>query len=158
MERRGAGNRCVSEGDLGKSIFRGFLGIFVSLYRLTGGRFGGSMQGLSVLLLTTTGAKTGKVRTVPLGYFEADGPPVIIGSNAGADTHPGWYFNLKRNPRATVEIGDKRLDMSAQIAEQARRDQLWARLVELSPAYGNYAKKTSRVIPLVELLPVMSQA
>ena len=141
---------------MGKSIFRGILWIFVFLYRLTGGRFGGSMRGLSVLLLTTTGAKTGNKRTVPLGYFEADGHPVIIGSNGGADTHPGWYFNLKHNSRATVEMGDKQLDVSAQIVAPDRRDQLWARLVELSPGYGNYAHKTSRVIPMVELIPVKS--
>ena len=134
-----------------KSLFHMFLALYIFLYRLTSGKFGGRVQGLSVLLLTTTGAKTGKQRTVPLGYFEVDGRPVIIGSNAGADTHPSWFYNLKRHPGAKIQIRDQQSEVSAQIASPEQRDRLWARLTEISPGYANYANKTSRVIPMVLL-------
>jgi F420H(2)-dependent quinone reductase len=139
---------------MGKSFFRVVLGIYAFLYRLTGGKFGGKVQGLQVLLLTTTGRKSGKHRTTPLGYFEDDGGYVIIGSNAGYDTHPAWFHNLRSNPRATIQIGDKQFEVNAEIAGSDKRSQLWARLIELAPAYANYAKKTSRQIPLITLRPV----
>ena len=134
-----------------KSLFRRFLALHVFLYRLTGGKFGGKVQGLRVLLLTTTGRKTGKKRTTPLGYFEHDGGYVIIGSNAGFDTHPAWFHNLKGNPHATVEVNDRQFEASAEVVGPDERGQLWARLVEIAPAYANYANKTSREIPLVTL-------
>src|ERR1700687_2164699 len=130
---------------MGKSLFRLFVALHVFWYRLTGGKVGSQVQGLPILLLTTTGAKSGKQYTVPLGYFEADGRPVIIGSNGGRDTHPAWYFNLKRHSQARIQILDKQSEVSAQIVGPEKRDQLWARLVEISPGYGNYAAKTSRV-------------
>ena len=137
-----------------KSLFRRFLALYVLLYRLTGGKFGGKVQELRVLLLTTTGRKTGRKRTTPLGYLEHDGGYVIIGSNAGFDTHPAWFHNLKSNPHATVEVNDRRFEASAEIARPDERGQLWARLVEIAPAYANYAHKTSREIPLVVLRSV----
>jgi deazaflavin-dependent oxidoreductase (nitroreductase family) len=137
-----------------KSLFRGFLGIYVLLYRLTGGKFGGKVQGLAVLLLTTTGRKTGQPRTTPLGYLKAEGKYVIIGSNAGSDKHPAWFHNLRNNPHAKIQINDRTLEVSAEPVGPDRRGQLWARMVEIAPAYANYAKKTSREIPLVLLHPV----
>ncbi len=134
-----------------KSLFRSFLALHVFLYRLTGGKFGGKVQGLRVLLLTTTGRKTGKKRTTPLGYFEHDGGYVIIGSNAGFDTHPAWFHNLKGNPHAIVEVNDRQFEASAEVVGPGERGQLWARLVEIAPAYANYANNTSREIPLVTL-------
>jgi deazaflavin-dependent oxidoreductase (nitroreductase family) len=137
-----------------KSLFRLILAIYVFFYRLTGGKFGGQVQGLRVLLLTTTGRKTGKKRTTPLGYFEQAGGYVIIGSNAGFKTHPGWFHNLRSNPRATIQINDKQFEVSAEIAGPDTRGRLWARLMELAPSYANYTKKTTREIPLVTLRPV----
>jgi deazaflavin-dependent oxidoreductase (nitroreductase family) len=137
-----------------KSLFRRFLAVYVFLYRLTGGKFGGKVQGLRVLLLTTTGRKTGRKRTTPLGYFEHDGGYVIIGSNAGFDTHPAWFHNLKGSPHATVEVNDRQFEASAEVVGPDERGQLWARLVEIAPAYANYANKTSREIPLVTLRSV----
>ena len=135
-------------------LFRFIMSIAVFLYRLTGGKLGGRVQGLRVLLLTTTGRKTGKNRTTPLGYFEHDGGYVIIGSNAGFDTHPAWFHNLKGNPHAAVEVNDRQFEASAEIVGPDERGQLWARLIEAAPAYANYAIKTSREIPLVALRPV----
>jgi proline iminopeptidase len=136
---------------MGSPIFRFFLSIYVFLYRLTAGSFGGKVQGLSVLLLTTSGRKTGKLRTTPLGYFEQDGGYVIIGSNAGANSNPGWFYNLKSHPQAKIQIKEKQFEVNARIVGSEKRSQLWERLVEISPAYGNYAKKTNREIPLVFL-------
>ncbi len=137
-----------------KSLFRGFLAIYILLYRLTGGKFGGKVQGLGVLLLTTTGRKTGQPRTTPLGYFEAEGNYVIIASNAGSDRHPAWFHNLRNNPHATIQINDRTFEVSAELAGPDQRGLLWARLVEIAPAYANYAKKTRREIPLITLRPV----
>jgi F420H(2)-dependent quinone reductase len=137
-----------------KSVFRFFLAIHIFVYRLTGGKFGGKVQGLSVLLLTTSGRKTGKKRTTPLGYFKDDGGYVITGSNAGFDTHPAWFHNLRSDPRATIEVNDQRFEVRAEIAGAEKRDKLWARLIALAPGYADYAKKTSREIPLVILRPL----
>src|SRR5574341_1013026 len=137
-----------------KSLFRFLMAIAVFLYRLTDGKFGGRVQGLRVLLLTTTGRKTGKKRTTPLGYFEDDGSYVIIGSNAGFETHPAWFLNLKSNPRATIQVKDRQFQVNAEIAGPEKRERLWARLIELAPSYANYAKRTRREIPLVILRPI----
>ena len=130
------------------------MGVFVSLYRATHGRFGGKVQGLPVLLLTTTGRKTGEKRTRPLGYLEHDGTYVVIASNAGFDTHPAWYLNLQSNPRVELEIQDNRLTAEAEPAKSTLREELWAKLVERAPAYDAYRTRTAREIPVVLLRPV----
>jgi deazaflavin-dependent oxidoreductase (nitroreductase family) len=132
---------------------RFFNAIHIRLYRLTGGSFGGRVQGLRVLLLTTTGRKSGARRTTPLGYFEQDGAYVITASNAGFETHPAWFHNLRANPRATIDVADRRLEVTAEVAGPADRGRLWQRLLELSPGYGQYAQRTRREIPLVRLRP-----
>ncbi len=137
-----------------KLLFKPILAIYVFLYRLTGGKFGGAMQGLHVLLLTTTGRKTGRKRITPLGYFERDGGYVITGSYVAFGAYPGWFYNLKSNPRAAIQVKDKQYKISAEIAGPDKRGQLWAQLIELAPTYANYAKRTSREIPLVILRPV----
>lgn len=135
-------------------LFRFVTSIAVFLYRQTGGKFGGKVQGLRVLLLTTTGRKTGKKHTTPLGYFEHDGSYVIIASNAGFDTHPAWFHNLSADPNATIQIRENQFLVTAEIAGPEQRDQLWRRLMELAPSYSNYAKRTTRQIPLVLLRPL----
>ena len=133
-----------------RSLFRFILSIYVFLYRRTGGK----VRGLPVLLLTTIGRKTGKQRITPLGYFEDNSGYVITGSNAGFNTNPGWFHNLKNNPRAIIQVNDRQFTVSAEIAGSEKRRQLWARLMEFAPSYGDYAKRTSREIPLVILRPV----
>ena len=135
-------------------IFRVFLTLYVFLYRSTGGKFGGKVQGLSVLLLTTIGRKTGKKRITPLGYFEHDGYYVITASNAGSDTNPAWLYNLKNHPQVDILIGPKELAVIAELANPTVRQDLWSELVARAPGYGNYEKRTSRVIPMVILRPV----
>jgi deazaflavin-dependent oxidoreductase (nitroreductase family) len=137
-----------------KSIFHTFLSFSVWLYQRTDGKFGGKIQGLPVLLLTTTGRKTGKKRTTPLGYFEYDGSYVISASYAGLDVNPAWFHNLKSDPKVALQIQDKYLPALAQPAEPTLRKQLWDKLVELSPHYGAYEKRTTREIPMVLLRPL----
>lgn len=137
-----------------KTLFRLFVSLFTWLYQRTDGKFGGMVQGLPVLLLTTTGRKTGKKRITPLGYFEHDGCYVITASNAGFDTHPAWFHNLKNHPQVELRIRDKQLTAIAEPANPTLRQQLWAELVERAPGYGAYEKRTTREIPMVLLRPV----
>jgi F420H(2)-dependent quinone reductase len=138
-------------------IFRFFMAIYVFLYRLTGGKFGRQVQGLPVLLLTTIGRKTGKKRITPLGYFEDDGSYVITATNAGFDTHPAWFHNLKSHPQVALQIGSKQWTAIAELANPTLRQQLWAKFVERAPGYGAYEKRTTREIPIVLLRPVSEQ-
>ncbi len=135
-------------------LFKGILGIFTTLYRLSNGKVMGRMAGLNILLLTTTGRKSGEPRTTPLGYFEQDGDYVIIASNGGADSHPKWFLNLKSNPDVNIEIKDKKISAKAREADASTRTELWSKLIGLSPQYGQYATSTKREIPMVLLHPV----
>ena len=137
-----------------KKLFQYMLAFFVYLYRLTGGRFGGQVQGLQVLLLTTVGRKTGKKRTTPLGYFVEDENYVIVASNAGFDTHPAWFHNLRTNPRVIIEVKEQQMEAQAEVAEPKKRITLWERLISLAPGYANYTRKTRREIPIIVLHPI----
>jgi F420H(2)-dependent quinone reductase len=136
-------------------LMKFFMAIGITLYTTSGGKIGGRISGLEVLLLTTRGRKTGKQRTTPLGYFkDQEGSYVIIGSNAGFDTHPAWFYNLKSQPHVTIQVKEKQLEVDAEVAGSDKRNQLWKQLVKLAPFYGNYEKKTDRKIPVVILHPV----
>jgi F420H(2)-dependent quinone reductase len=137
-----------------KSIFRGVLSLLVFLYRATGGRIGGKVGQLEVLLLTSTGRKSGKQRTVPLGYIRDGSAYVITASAGGAHKHPGWFFNVRSNPQAIIEVKDKRIPVVAEVAGPEKKAELWARLIELAPNFAGYQKRTSRDIPMVILHPV----
>ena len=137
-----------------RAIFRTIMSAFVWLYQRTDGRIGGRVQGLPVLLLTTTGRKSGKNRTAALGYVKHDGAFVVTATNAGSDRHPGWYHNLKSGPNVRLQIQDRRTDAVAEIAGPGLREHLWDSLVGLAPGYGAYEKRTDREIPMVLLRPV----
>lgn len=124
------------------------------LYRATRGRVGGTLAGGPVVLLTTNGRKTGKERTVPLLYLPDGDDLVIVGSNGGTSTHPAWWLNLRANPVARVEVGDRRLRVRAREASLEERARLWPRLVEMYGGYEGYQEKTDREIPVVILHPV----
>jgi deazaflavin-dependent oxidoreductase (nitroreductase family) len=137
-----------------KNFLKLALSIYVFLYRLTSGAIGGKMSGLKVLLLTTTGRKTGQRRTTPLGYFEQEGNFIIIASNGGADTNPAWFHNLKSDPQVAIQIGDKQMAAQAEQAVPEKRKQLWAELVKIAPAYEQYTQRTKREIPMIILRPI----
>ena len=111
-------------------------------------RNGGSER---TLLLTTTGARSGRERTVPLAYL-ADGDRVLIfGSRAGADKQPDWYWNLLKNAVVTVEIGTEKYQATATPLEGEERDRLFARQKEAMPVFAEYETRTKRVIPVIAL-------
>jgi deazaflavin-dependent oxidoreductase (nitroreductase family) len=136
-----------------KPLVRFMLSLLIFLYQRSNGKIAGTMQGLPVLLLTTTGRKTGKQRTVPLGYLEHDGAYVVIASYAGADNHPAWYHNLISQPQVMLQIRDQQMAAIAEPANPELRQQLWAKLVERAPGYEAYQKRTTREIPIVLLRP-----
>jgi F420H(2)-dependent quinone reductase len=128
--------------------------ILVFLYNVSGGRIGGKMGQVPVLLLTTVGRKSGKQRTLPLVYI-MDGPAYVITASAGgADKNPGWFFNIRSNPQATIQVKDKHIKVTAEVAEPEKKSELWSRLVEVAPNFAGYQKRTSREIPMVILHPV----
>jgi deazaflavin-dependent oxidoreductase (nitroreductase family) len=128
------------------------------VYRVTGGRLGGRMVGAPVLLLTTTGRKTGKQRTSPLLYLEDGEDLVIVASNGGAPRHPTWWLNLRADPEASVEIGNRKLRVRAEEASPEEKERLWTRLVAMYGPYESYRRRTDRDIPVVILRPAEEKA
>lgn len=123
----------------------------IAEFRANGGVVGGPFEGATLLLLHTTGAKTGKTRVTPLVTFDVDGKQVIVGSYAGADHDPAWLHNLRANPRAHIEIGTDDYDVQAREMPRGERDAAFARIVDQAPGFGEYQAKTDRVIPVIEL-------
>jgi deazaflavin-dependent oxidoreductase (nitroreductase family) len=122
-------------------------------FRANDGKVGGQFEGANLLLLTTTGAKSGQPRVNPLAYFRIDGRLIIIGSFAGAPISPAWVHNLRANPAAHVEVGTDAFDVTARELPSAERDVLFEKVAAASPGFAEYQSKTSRVIPLFELQP-----
>ena len=115
---------------------------------------GGGPGPLPTLLLIARGAKSGKLRPLPLLYQEIDGKYVIIGSKGGAPTHPGWYLNLKANPDCEIWVGSKRMRARARTASGDERARGWKKMAQMYPPYGEYQKRAgSRQIPVVILEP-----
>ena len=112
------------------------------------------MGQVEVLLLTSTGRKSGKQRTVPLVYIRDGSAYVITASAGGAEKHPGWFFNVQSHPQATIEVKAKRIPVTAEVAGPEKKPELWTRLVEVAPNFAGYQKRTSRDIPMVILHPV----
>jgi F420H(2)-dependent quinone reductase len=136
-----------------KYFARLFFALSVWIYRLSGGKLGGALGGSRVLLLTTTGRKTGKVYTLPLGCFDHQDGYVIVASNRGQPTNPAWYHNLKSNPRVTVQVLDQVISVTAEELSGEARAQAWQQVIATAPSYANYQKLTTREIPLVLLRP-----
>lgn len=121
-------------------------------FRARHGKVGGYFEGARLLLLTTTGARTGTPHTTPVGYYPDGGDRVIvIASAGGAHRHPDWYRNLVAHPRVRVESGVFTYDAEAVVLEGAERDRLFARAVEADRGWAEYQAKTDRVIPVVAL-------
>ena len=136
-----------------KYLIRAFMALHVGLYRLSRGKLGGTMNGFKVLLLTTTGRKSGKTRTAPLGYFERQGGHLIVASNGGQPAHPAWYHNLTSNPQVTIQVLERVIPVTAEVLAGDERAQAWQHVVTTAPPYAAYEKQTTREIPLVLLHP-----
>jgi len=121
------------------------------LYRLSGGRIGAHVAGLPVLLLTTTGRRTGRRRTVPLSYYDDGDALVVVGSKGGAPRHPAWYLNLEANPEVEAQIGREHRRLRARRASSDEAERLWPAILARAPGYARYRARTRREIPLVLL-------
>jgi deazaflavin-dependent oxidoreductase (nitroreductase family) len=137
-------------GDL---PFRLLGGLHRNVYRLTGGKIGARIVNLPVLLLTTTGRKSGRPRTQPLAYTRTGDGYVVIASKGGAAQHPLWYLNLRANPLAEVTVGRETRKVRAREAESEERERLWREMADVYSGYDRYAQKTSRRIPVIVLEP-----
>ena len=135
-------------------LFRVAVRIHTAIYRLSGGRVGASIGGMRMLILTTRGRRSGKARSVPLGYILDRDNYVVIGSYGGSARHPSWYLNLLSEPRGFVHKG-RRIAVTAQVADPTAREHLRDRLVEKAPLYQKYQDRTKRQIPMVLLTPVI---
>jgi deazaflavin-dependent oxidoreductase (nitroreductase family) len=123
------------------------------IYRLSAGRLGRSQGKFRMLLLTTTGRKTGKTRTHTLLFIRDGERYVVVASNFGAPYHPGWYLNLHDNPHASLQDGRTHLEVSARDATGEERERLWQQLVKVWPYFASYQRGNPRVIPVVILSP-----
>jgi deazaflavin-dependent oxidoreductase (nitroreductase family) len=123
-------------------------------FRANEGRVGGQFAGAPILLLTTTGARSGQPRTSPMMYLDDSGRRYVFASKAGAPTNPDWYHNLKANPAVTVEVGTDELRATAREVTGPERDRIYAHQSGLYPGFAEYQEKTDRTIPVVELVPV----
>ncbi len=123
----------------------------IAEFRATGGKLAGMFAGAPLLLLTTTGAKSGEPRTAPVLFTRAGDRYVVLASKAGAPTNPGWYHNLLAQPRAVIELGDEPFEVVSSVAVGEERDRLFASHAEQLPIYAGYQQQTTRRIPVVIL-------
>lgn len=120
-------------------------------FRANRHKTGRPFEGRPLLLLTTTGARSGASRTTPMMYIPDGDRLLVIASNAGAPTHPDWYYNLVAHPQVTVEVGTETFDAVAAVAEGEERERLWSRIVELHPFFADHQAKVTRQIPVIML-------
>jgi deazaflavin-dependent oxidoreductase (nitroreductase family) len=143
----------MSEGMPDTETIKAFNEAIADEFRANDGKVGGQFEGADLLLLTTTGAKSGQPRVSPLAYFRIDGKLLILGSFAGSDVNPAWVHNLRANPAARVEIGNDSSDVTARELPFDERDELFGQITAAAPGFAEYQAKTTRVIPVFELQP-----
>lgn len=120
-------------------------------FRENDGKVGGPFEGADLLLLHTTGAKSGLERINPLVYLPDDDRLVIIASKAGAPSHPDWYYNLMAHPEVKVEVGNEQIPVRATVTEEPERTELYEKVVAQYPNFDEYRQKTTRTIPVIAL-------
>jgi deazaflavin-dependent oxidoreductase (nitroreductase family) len=125
----------------------------IAEFRANHGRVGGQFEGAPLVLLHTVGAKSGKPRTNIMMYLADGDRYLIFASKAGAEENPAWYWNLKANPDARIEVGDDTVDVHATELQGPERDEKYALQAERYPGFADYHHKTSRTIPVVALTP-----
>ena len=134
-----------------KNTWNNFNQQLIDEFRATGGKVSGQFAGAPLLLLTTTGAKSGQERTTPLAYTRDGERFVVIASKGGAPTNPDWYHNLRAHPAATIEVGSERYAVRATVPEGAERQRLYYQMAARMPGFAEYQRNTSRLIPVVLL-------
>ncbi|WP_370353016.1 nitroreductase/quinone reductase family protein [Kribbella sp. VKM Ac-2571] len=135
-----------------KRILNDFTAQLIAEFKANDGRVGGPFENSRLLLLTTTGARTGQPRTAILGYYPDGDRVLVVGSAGGSPKHPDWYHNLRANPEVGVDLGLFDYRATAVVLSGAERDEVFARLVEAEPGWGDYQKQTTRTIPVVALV------
>jgi deazaflavin-dependent oxidoreductase (nitroreductase family) len=120
-------------------------------FRANGGKVSGVFAGAPLLLLTTTGARSGQSWVVPIVYTMDDGRFVVIASKGGAPTHPDWFYNLRANPQVTIEVGTETFPASATIMEGAERQRLFDQMAAQMPNFAEYQRNTTRQLPVIVL-------
>ena len=140
-------NRLVSDTAALDDFNRGV----VAEFRANGGKVGGPFEGGDLLLLHTTGAKSGQPRLSPLAYLTVDGKMLIVGSYAGAPKDPAWVHNLRANPRAHLEVGTEAYDVLVRELPGDERDATYPKITAVAPVFAEYQANTTRAIPLFEL-------
>jgi len=123
-------------------------------FRANNGKVGGHFENMNLLLLHTTGAKSGESRLNPAAYIKDGDRFVIIASKAGAPTNPAWYHNLVANPDVEVEVGTKKFQARATVAIEPERTELYDKMAALYPGFDEYRQKTERVIPVITVSPL----
>jgi deazaflavin-dependent oxidoreductase (nitroreductase family) len=120
-------------------------------FRANDGKVGGPFEGMRLLLLHTTGAKSGRPRVNPLAYRRDGDHLLVFGTRGGAPKHPAWYHNVRANSRVTVEVGKERFDANARVADADERDRLWDEAKQEIGSFADYENKTERQIPVIVL-------
>jgi deazaflavin-dependent oxidoreductase (nitroreductase family) len=120
-------------------------------FRTNKGKIGGPFKDAPMLLLTTTGAKSGKRHTIPLVYLPDNDRLIIFASNAGSPTEPDWYHNIIAHPQVTIEFGTETFDATATILTGEERDRLYNKQAKVNPVFADFQAKTDRVIPVIAL-------
>lgn len=124
-------------------------------FRANGGELGGQFENVPLLLLTSTGAKSRRQRVNPVAYFEIDDKIYVVGSSAGRDPDPAWAFNIRARPEVSIEIGSHASrTVTARELPRAERDRIYAVVAEQTPGFADYQRRTGRVIPVFELVPI----
>jgi deazaflavin-dependent oxidoreductase (nitroreductase family) len=123
----------------------------IAEFRANEGKVAGAFEGAPLLLLHSTGAKSGAERVSPMMYQAVDDGFAVFASKAGADTNPDWYHNLRAHPQARIEVGTETLDVTARVLDEAEREPVWAEQKSRFPGFADYEAKTDRVIPVVLL-------
>ncbi len=119
------------------------------LYRVSGGKYGARMGWIDVALVTATGRRSGKQRTVPIACYPYHDTVAVSASNSGMESHPAWYLNMRANPRVTVQSGRERFEAMAEEVPAEEREALWESVVKINKHQGEYLASVEREIPLV---------
>lgn len=120
-------------------------------FRTNDGQVGGYFENMDLLLVHTTGAKSGQRRVNPVAYLKDEDRYIIVASKGGAPTNPDWYHNIMANPEVTVEVGTEKFEAQAEITEEPERTELFDKMVAINPGFAEYREKTDRVIPVISI-------
>jgi deazaflavin-dependent oxidoreductase (nitroreductase family) len=123
----------------------------IEQFRANGGKVGPPFEGAPLLILHSTGARSGKTRLAPIVYQAVGESWAVFASKAGAPDNPDWYHNLLANPAARIEVGTETLDVTARVLEGDERSEIWEKQKELMPGFAEYEAKTDRTIPVIVL-------